>query len=218
MSSPLVLYTNSFWTSPYAFGAFVALREKGIPFETRDVSLQKGEQRAEAYAAKTLTARVPALDHDGWVLTESMAILEYLEDAFPESARILPKDTKQRARARQLLSWIRSDDTLPIREERSAEKIFYPETRTGQKPLSEAAQKAAKKLFKLVEGVLPKGKTQLFDAWCIADSDLAFFSQRLITSGEAVPDALRDFVAAQWKRPSVEAWIDHARPPFVPYT
>jgi glutathione S-transferase len=215
MSAPLVLYTNSFWTSPYAFVCFVALREKGIPFETRDVALHERAQQRDDYAARTLTARVPALDHDGFVLTESMAIVEYLEDAFPATPRVFPADAKARARARQVLSWIRSDDTLPIRDERSAEKIFYPETRAANAPLSESAQKSAKKLFALAEGVLPLSGGG--DGWCIADADLAFFLQRLIQNGDPVPDALRAYAAAQWKRPSVQAWCERKRPAFVAY-
>jgi glutathione S-transferase len=218
MPQPLTLYNNTFWTSPYAFAVFVALREKGIPFETRDVALHEGAQRAGGdYAKKTLTARVPALDHDGFVVAESMAILEYLEEAFPGTPSVFPKDPKERARARQMLSWIRSDDTLPIREERSAEKIYYPEQRKANAPLSDAAKKSAAKLFALAEGLLAPGATQLFGSWCIADADLAFFTQRLLSNGDAVPSGLAALATAQWKRPSVAAWNDHARPAFVPY-
>jgi glutathione S-transferase len=217
MTNPLVLYTNSFWTSPYVFACFVALREKGIPFEARDVALHAREQQRPEYIARTLTGRVPALEHDGFVVTESMAILEYLEEAFPGTPSALPREPRERARARQILSWIRSDETLAIREERSAEKIFYPHTRAANAPLSENARRAAEKLFVLARGVLPAGRRQLFGAFCVADADLAFFVQRLVTSGDPVPTDLAAFAAEHWRRPSVKEWVDHKRPEFVPY-
>src|SRR5689334_8381430 len=102
----IVLYTDDFWISPYVFTCFVALHEKGLAFETRPVALQSSEQLASDYASRSVTARVPAIEHGGFWLAESSAIVDYLEDAFPAPAhpRALPADVRERARARQVLA------------------------------------------------------------------------------------------------------------------
>src|SRR5258708_10560134 len=97
----LTLSHDRFWISPYVFSSFVALREKSLPFERHAVALDRRETQRADYAARTITARVPALDHDGFTLAESSAIIEYLEDAFP-SPRLLPAAVRERARARHL--------------------------------------------------------------------------------------------------------------------
>ena len=88
-----------------------------------DVPVHEGA-RAPGYADRSLTARVPMLRHGDFYLSESSAIVEYLEDAFPGTPRLLPADVRQRARARQLMAWVRSD-LMPIREERSTHTLFY---------------------------------------------------------------------------------------------
>ncbi|HWW69196.1 MAG TPA: glutathione S-transferase N-terminal domain-containing protein, partial [Duganella sp.] len=98
-----ILYTDSLFTSPYALSAFVALTEKGVPFTVQTVDLEAGHQKRGDYADRALTARVPALVEGDFVLTESSAITEYLEDSFPapEYLALYPADRRQRARARQ---------------------------------------------------------------------------------------------------------------------
>jgi glutathione S-transferase len=52
---PLILYVDGFWNSPYAFSVFVCLKEKGLPFETREVNLHEQAQKAPEYQAKSVT-------------------------------------------------------------------------------------------------------------------------------------------------------------------
>ena len=58
----MILYDESLWHSPYVFSVFVALTEKGIPFETRTLNLEAGDAKTADYQARSLTARVPAID------------------------------------------------------------------------------------------------------------------------------------------------------------
>ena len=69
----ITLYGESHWDSPWVFTAYVALREKGIPFTEKVLDLDAGEQRRDDYRHMTLTAKVPAIDHGGFVLSESSA-------------------------------------------------------------------------------------------------------------------------------------------------
>ncbi len=212
---PLILHVDGFWTSPYAFSVFVALTEKGLPFETREVNLHERAQATPAFQAKSVTRRVPALEHGPFQLTESSAIVEYLEEAFPPPAYppLLPSGTRERARARQIMAWIRSDLT-PLREERGTHTVFYQPSKA---PLSASGIVAAEKLVAAASAFVPDGRASLFETFSIADVDLAMMLQRLIASGDDVPPKLREFVAAQWRRPSVRAFAERPRKPYVPY-
>src|SRR5580693_2334033 len=100
---PLLLYGNTSWTSPYVLSCFVALREKGLSFEVRDVALHRGAQWEPAYAQRSMTGRVPLFVDGDLAISESSAIVEYLEEAYPPPghARVLPAGLRERARARQ---------------------------------------------------------------------------------------------------------------------
>ena len=212
----LVLYGNTTWSSPYVLSVFVALREKGVAFETKDVALHLAAHRDPAFTAQSLTSRVPVLADDTFQLSESSAIDEYLEDAYPPPAhaRLLPADLRTRARARQIMAWLRSD-LMPIREERSAEYVFYSLDRLPPAaPLSAGGQRAAEKLLGAADRLVPAEGGPLFTTWCIADTELAMMLQRLVKTGHAVPAKIRAYVDAQWERPAVKEYCARTRPPF----
>ncbi|MBI5533311.1 MAG: glutathione transferase [Deltaproteobacteria bacterium] len=209
----LTLHVDSFWVSPYAFSCFLALREKGLPFEIAEVALHHGDQRKPPFRDRSLTAKVPVLEHDGFWLSESMAIVEYLEEMFPspQFPRVLPLEPRDRGRARQLMSWLRSD-LLALREERPTRTMFYP-ART--EPLSPRAREAADKLLRVAGQLINPGAATLFGSWCLADADLALMLQRLLIAGDEVPERIAAFARLQWSRPSVLQFVEHPRAPFV---
>jgi glutathione S-transferase len=212
--SALTLSVDSFWISPYAFSCYVVLKEKGLPFEVREVSLPDKQHHRPEYQKQSLTGRVPMLQHGEFTLSESSAIVEYLDDAFPGTPRALPASVRERARARQIMAWVRSD-LMPIREERATTTMFYER---ATRPLSAAAQEAARRLMAFAQGVVPEGRTSLFGVqWTAADTDLAFMLQRLGLNGFELPPAVRRFAEAQWQRPSVQEWVKRDRAPYRPY-
>ncbi|URM30760.1 glutathione transferase [Pseudomonas frederiksbergensis] len=205
--SRLRLYVDAQLTSPYAMSAFVVLREKGIEFELSPLDLDAFENQSEDYASLSLTQRVPTLVHGDFALSESSAITEYLEDVLPQTP-VYPQELTQRAKARQVQAWLRSD-LLPIRQERSTLVVFY-----GLKsaPLSPAAESAARKLIGAAQALLADGREYLFGQWSIADVDLALMLNRLILNGDAVPSALVEYAQRQWQRPTVQEWVKLQRP------
>lgn len=201
-NAPLTLYIDSNHLSPYAMSAFVALREKGLSFTVQPVDLAAGAQRAAAFGQLSLTQRVPTLVHGDFSLTESSAIAEYVNEVFA-GPLLYPVDSQQRARARQVQAWLRSD-LLALRQERPTEVVFFGEQRP---PLSANAQAAADKLLAAATTLLAHGGEHLFGNWCIADLDLALMLNRLLLNGDAVPARLADYARQQWQRPSSLAWL-----------
>ena len=166
--SNLRLYVDTQFASPYAMSAFVALSEKGLSFEMTTVNLAANEHQEAGFAGKSLTRRVPTLQHGNFFLSESSAITEYVDESFSGLA-LYPAEPRSRARARQVQAWLRSD-LMSIRQERSTEVVFYG---SKAKPLSAAAQEAAAKLFSAAEALLPPNAENLCGQWTIADVDLA---------------------------------------------
>ena len=206
MSKPeITLWSDANFFSPYVLSVYVALQEKGLPFTLKTVDLSSGEHLQPSWQGYALTRRVPVLEIDGFELSESSAITEYLEDRFapPQWERIYPHDLQKRARARQIQAWLRSD-LMPIREERSTDVVFAA-ARKG--PLSEAGKESAAKLVATASGLLAHGKPNLFGEWGIADTDLALMLNRLVLNGDEIPEALAEYAAFQWQRASVQRFI-----------
>lgn len=101
----LTLYT--YWRSSASHRVRIALGFKGVPYTPIYVNLLEGEQRREDYKALNPMGYLPCLDIDGVKYTESTAILELLEDLYPEPA-LLPKTPHERARVRALMQIVNS--------------------------------------------------------------------------------------------------------------
>ena len=91
----------SYFRSSAAFRVRIALNLKGLAYEPVFVHLARGEHRAPGYGALNPQALVPTLEDAGKLLTQSLAIIEYLDETHPEHP-LLPKDAPGRARVRSL--------------------------------------------------------------------------------------------------------------------
>ena len=91
-----------FRISNYHNKVLIALREKGVPFE-EDCNVKPSQ--SPDYLALSPMGKVPFAEIDGARLSESEVILEYLEDAYPQTP-LLPKDPLARAKARELVTVI----------------------------------------------------------------------------------------------------------------
>lgn len=107
MNQKLTLY--SFHTSSASHRVRIGLELKGLPYEYVAVHIAKQDSDEWAkYRALNPQALVPALEHDGKVFTQSLAILEYLEEIAPAPA-LLPKTPAERARVRSIAQYIVSE-------------------------------------------------------------------------------------------------------------
>lgn len=108
MSEQLRLY--SYWRSSAAYRVRIGLNLKGLSYQTLPVHLVRdgGEQHQPDYVAMNPQHLVPTLLHGVRVIRQSLAILEYLDEAWP-SPRLLPMTARDRARVRGLAQLIASD-------------------------------------------------------------------------------------------------------------
>ena len=97
-----MLRMYGFWRSAASFRVRIAMNLKGVAYEETMIDLDAGEQHAPAFTAINPAASVPALFvDDGPPLTQSLAILEYLDEVFPDPP-LLPPDARGRQRVRSL--------------------------------------------------------------------------------------------------------------------
>jgi glutathione S-transferase len=203
----MLLYVDANFASPYALVTFVSLIEKGLEFEIEPLDLATHANHDPNFARTSITRRIPTLIHEGFALSESSAICEYIDETFP-GTRLYPADPRDRARARQIQAWVRSD-LMPIRDERPTYVVFCGAKRPA---LSAHAREAADALFSAALALLEGRTNHLFGDWSITDVDLAMMLQRLIVLGDPVPERLVDYANQQWRRTSVQRWINHTRP------
>ncbi len=105
----LILFERS--DSPFCGAVRAALAEKNLPYTPRHVD----GTPATTHDLETHNplAKVPVLLHGAHAIGESLAILEYLEDTFPDPP-LRPRDLPQRAQMRQAMSWLLSDGAARV--------------------------------------------------------------------------------------------------------
>ena len=106
LGSDVTLYGN--WRSSSTHRVAIALRLKGIPFRYVAVDLSHGAQNEASFRAVNPGAQVPVLVLDGETLTQSTAILEALDERFPNHPRLMPEGVLPRARAREIVQLVNS--------------------------------------------------------------------------------------------------------------
>ena len=113
MSNPSTFELFAFWRTSATYRVRVALNIKGLVAHERIVNLDAGEQRSEAFLALNPLGAIPALIESGHApLTQSMAILEFLDELQP-APPLLPADLHGRARVRSIAAMLAAD-THPL--------------------------------------------------------------------------------------------------------
>ena len=171
----------------------IALREKSIPHEEVEVDVYRGANRAPAFRRLNPFGQIPVLEDGDLILCESVAILEYLEDRFPEPP-LRSTDVVARALTRQFMLWS-GDYTIPAWERWMA-PVIHPD-----EPVDAAAREKARDDIAAHLDVIERrlaGRKWLVDQYSLADICYAPF----VTVLDRVD--LGDLVDA---RPAVKAWV-----------
>lgn len=102
------LLLHSAWRASAPYRVRIGLNLKGLAYDYAPVDLVAGQQGSEAYGAVNAQHLVPALEADGHVLTQSLSILEWLEETHPEPP-LLPKDPFERQVVRAMCGIVACD-------------------------------------------------------------------------------------------------------------
>ena len=110
----MTLELYGFWRSSASYRVRIALNLKALPYTLHAVNLVRdgGEQFSAAFREVNPQSRVPTLVHNGQRFSQSLAIIEYLDETFPDH-RLVPRDPVDRARVR-MLSQIIAADIQPL--------------------------------------------------------------------------------------------------------
>ncbi len=202
----VTLYADASWQSPWVFHVMVALEELGLKYKLEAKKLPLSVDERMRIQEKAILGKVPCLAHGDFWVTESAAITEYLAETFapPAYPRILPANPQERARARQVMSWLRTS-LFALREDRPTSSVFQ---RPTTKPLSDKGRADAAELVRIAEQLVAPGKTTLFGEWCVADADLALALMRLVANSDtSMTQRLIDYALGQWARTSVRKYL-----------
>ncbi|WP_343219734.1 glutathione S-transferase family protein [Pinirhizobacter soli] len=208
MSRPK-LYSGTRNASSWAMRAWLALRAAGVDFEEEIVNIVRPQRFANLKAVGRISppAMVPVLVVDGVAIYDSLAIMEYANDAC--GGRLLPVDVTQRAQARSLAAWQHSG-LSNICARISFESAFYPEKRT----LTAVETSECERLF----GVLAKYVAEssgpfLFGTLSLADLILVPTIVRLVAHDPVVPsrDAIEAWTQTLLAMADVKEWMRDAR-------
>lgn len=110
MTDDLILY--DYFRSTASYRVRLALNIKGLKYDKIPIDLRIGEQRSSDYLKTNPQGLVPALQVGATIITQSLAIIEYLEEIYPDIA-LLPKDPLQRAKIRSF-AYVITNDIHPL--------------------------------------------------------------------------------------------------------
>ncbi len=207
------LYIGNKNYSSWSMRPWVLLTQAGIPFDEvplRFDSFEADSQFKATLARVSPTGRVPLLVDEGFAVWDTLAIVEYLAEKFPEKS-LWPADRLARARARSVVAEMHSGFTALRSHCGMNIEASLPEA--GQKILREhpGVQADLDRLVQMWSELLAThGGPMLFGAFSIADAFFAPVVSRLITYALPVPPQITAYIERVQALPGVAAWTQAA--------
>ena len=152
-----------------SLASHLALEEAGAAYEIVQVHTGKGDQRKPDYRAVNPKGRVPALVTDRGVLTETVAILAYVAQAFPE-ARLAPADPWDFARMQAFNSYLAS--TVHVAHAHRHRGYRWADEESSFADMRRKIPQAMTECFRLIEDELFEGPWVLGEAYSVCDGYL----------------------------------------------
>jgi glutathione S-transferase len=209
----LKLYIGNKNYSSWSMRPWVLLKQAGIPFEEvklRFDSFDANSSFKEKIGGVNPTGRVPALDDDGFVVWDTLAIAEYLAERFPEK-KLWPQDVKARARARSICAEMHSGfgalrSACPMNIEADLSDMGQLIWRDKS-----AVRADVQRIVDMWTELLAQYKgPMLFGEFSIADAFFAPVCMRLSRYALPVPAEVSAYIQRVSALPGVKAWIDDA--------
>jgi glutathione S-transferase len=188
--------------SPYAWRAWLALVHKGVDVTLRTMSYDAGDFKSPEFLALTPRKRVPVLVDDGFVLYESAAILDYVEDRWPQPP-LYSADLRRRAIERRLIR--EADQYFAERMERLVEEVlFTPEQKRDAARIASACA-ALKSEYGYWENALAGD----YLSGALSAADLALYPLTALV--ERMANRNPALIPADLPGPRIAAWMARMR-------
>jgi glutathione S-transferase len=202
------IYLGNKTYSSWSLRGWLAMKHVGVPFDEVVIPFEGTTVPTKAIRAKSPSGRVPFLDHDGFLVWDSLAIGEYLADLFP-AARLWPEDVKARALARSASAEMHSSfaalrSAMPMNVRRPPFTLPH-----GDDVKEDIARIVS--LWTACRRDHGQGGPFLFGAFTMADAMYAPVATRFRTYGVPLDGAARAYVEAIHEHPAMREWIDAAR-------
>ncbi|WP_299151630.1 glutathione S-transferase family protein [uncultured Tateyamaria sp.] len=180
----------------------IALEEAGLDHDTHQLDFAKGDQQSAEYSAINPKGRVPALETEGTVLTETGAILDYIAALSP---MMMPTNPIQAARARSVMYYLAS--TMHVNHAHKMRGHRWANAEASHKDMTAKVPETMMASAQYVEDACLEGPYVLGDTPCIADAYLFMVCTWLPGDGvDLAPfPRIRTFMDAMEDRPSVKA-------------
>lgn len=192
----VVLYGPAY--STYTRAARLALEEKEVAYQLREVDTLAGEGQKTEHLARHPWGKVPVLEHDGFCLFETVAITRYVDEGFPGPA-LQPGDARRRARMVQVCAVLDSYGWEPMVISVFAQRVVVP-MRGGvpDEAVIDAALPQAERVLATVDGLMGEEEFLCGGAISLADLHLAPILDYFARTG--------DGRAALEHHPRLSAW------------
>lgn len=202
---PLTLVVGSKNSSSWSLRPWLALREAGVPFREVVVPLDRVDTR-ENLARWSPSGKVPVLHHGANVVWDSLAIVEYVNELFPDRG-LWPVDPAARALARSVSAEMHAS-FVALRAHCPMD-LHRRGAAPGDGPGVDAD---IARVHGIWSACLDRsGGPFLFGAITAADAFYAPVVTRFRTYGKAVPAPLAPYMDAVWNLPSLQEWVEAAR-------
>ncbi len=188
--------------SSWSLRAYLALRQSGLPFAEQLIGLHEPDHQQRLLAISP-AGRVPVLLHDGLVIWDSLAIIEYLAELAP-AAGLWPAEPAARAEARSIAAEMHSSfaalrSNMPMNLRKSL-------LGRGQGPGVAADLARIRTLWRDARARFGRDGRCLFGAWSAADAMYAPVVTRLVTYGVALDAGSQAYVDAVMAWPALQEW------------
>lgn len=195
---------------------WLACKLSGLPFTAETLFLSRPDSQAKLTAVSS-TARIPVLDHDGFKVTDTLAIAEYLWELAPNSA-LWPKDTRARAQARAIAAenhgyYTNFRAALPMNlvKRWPIANGVPSNTKLLARPGVRGEIDRLTRSWRETRALWGAGGPFLFGReFCFADAMQASEASRFITYSIDMPDDARAYVEAVMTHPYVAEWVEGA--------